>query len=155
MTTAGTRRVSLAALVCTKPGSRPWLIYRTHIDRGPRRERRKGFTIRHLSLQQPDPRDIAPDRSRGEGGGQGGEYDCAGAPYAGGRGAEFPLSVEPDVGEPDVVGQVLAAALAHHRDQAQSVLGGRGRHGTAFTHVAVEALALGVAGSCWAGPVKG
>ncbi|MBH1937564.1 transposase [Streptomyces sp. AV19] len=43
VTAAGTRRVSTAALICTKPGCRPRLIYRTLIDRGPRRGRRKGF----------------------------------------------------------------------------------------------------------------
>uniref|UniRef100_UPI003FD7995A IS630 family transposase n=1 Tax=Streptomyces luteireticuli TaxID=173858 RepID=UPI003FD7995A len=43
VTAAGTRRVSMAALVCTKPGQRPRLIYRTLVDRGPRRGRRKGF----------------------------------------------------------------------------------------------------------------
>ncbi|KPC61344.1 hypothetical protein ADL29_24860 [Streptomyces chattanoogensis] len=43
VTAAGTRRVSMAALVCTKPGCRPRLIYRTLVDRGPRRGRRKGF----------------------------------------------------------------------------------------------------------------
>jgi putative transposase len=44
VTAAGTKRVSLAALICTKPGHRARLIYRTHIDRGPRKDRRKGFT---------------------------------------------------------------------------------------------------------------
>jgi putative transposase len=44
VTAAGTRRVSLAALICTKAGRRPRLIYRTHVDRGPRHDRRKGFT---------------------------------------------------------------------------------------------------------------
>jgi putative transposase len=44
VTAAGTRRVSLAALVCAKPGRRPRLLYRTLTDRGPRRGRRKGFT---------------------------------------------------------------------------------------------------------------
>jgi hypothetical protein len=37
------RRVSLAALIATRPGSGPRLIYRTHIG-GRREERRKGFT---------------------------------------------------------------------------------------------------------------
>lgn len=44
VTAQGSRRVSLAALICTKPGHRPRLIYRTHADRGPRKDRRKGFT---------------------------------------------------------------------------------------------------------------
>ena len=35
-------RVSLAALIATRPGCRPRLIYRTH--RGRRGDRRKGFT---------------------------------------------------------------------------------------------------------------
>lgn len=44
VTAAGTKPVSLAALICTKPGSKPRLIYRAHVDRGPRQGRRKGFT---------------------------------------------------------------------------------------------------------------
>ncbi|WP_346268777.1 transposase [Streptomyces sp. So13.3] len=44
MTAAGSKRVSLAGLICTKPGHRARLVYRTHIDRGPRKDRRKGFT---------------------------------------------------------------------------------------------------------------
>jgi putative transposase len=44
VTTAGTKRVSMAALICTKAGRRPRLIYRIHLDRGPAKERRKGFT---------------------------------------------------------------------------------------------------------------
>ena len=43
MTAANSPRLSLAALLATKPGHRPRLIYRTH--RGRRRgDRRKGFT---------------------------------------------------------------------------------------------------------------
>lgn len=42
MTAANSPRLSLAALVATKPGSRPRLIYRTH--RGRRGGRRKGLT---------------------------------------------------------------------------------------------------------------
>lgn len=53
------------------------------------------------------------------------------ASYAGGQCAEFSLSVEADIGEPHVEGQVLAAAFAHHRGQAPGVLGGRGQCGTA------------------------
>jgi transposase len=44
VTAAGTRRVSLAALLCAKPGQRPRLIYRTLVDRGSGTRRRKGFT---------------------------------------------------------------------------------------------------------------
>jgi hypothetical protein len=42
VTAANSPRLSLAALVATKPGHRPRLIYRTH--RGRRGTRRKGFT---------------------------------------------------------------------------------------------------------------
>jgi DDE superfamily endonuclease len=42
LTGAHNSRVSLAALVCVKPGCRPQLIYRVHRDRG--KDRRKGFT---------------------------------------------------------------------------------------------------------------
>ncbi len=41
---AGTKRVSMAALICTKAGRRSRLIYRIHLDRGPAKGRRKGFT---------------------------------------------------------------------------------------------------------------
>ncbi|MDX2939309.1 hypothetical protein P1P92_44355 [Streptomyces ipomoeae] len=44
VTAAGTKRVSMAGLICTKPGHRPRLIYRIHLDRGPAKGRRKGFT---------------------------------------------------------------------------------------------------------------
>lgn len=44
VTAAGTKRVSMAALICTKPGRRSRLIYRIHLDRGPAKGRRKGFT---------------------------------------------------------------------------------------------------------------
>ncbi|MFG2123886.1 IS630 family transposase [Streptomyces sp. NPDC048710] len=44
VTAAGTKRVSMAALICLKPGHRPRLIYRIHLDRGPAKGRRKGFT---------------------------------------------------------------------------------------------------------------
>nr|WP_234357622.1 transposase [Streptomyces puniciscabiei] len=44
VTAAGTKRVSMAALICTKDGHRPRLTYRLHLDRGPARGRRKGFT---------------------------------------------------------------------------------------------------------------
>jgi DDE superfamily endonuclease len=46
VTAANSPRLSLAALLAIKPGSRPWLVYRTHRGRrgnGPR-SRRKGFT---------------------------------------------------------------------------------------------------------------
>ena len=42
MTGGHNTRVSLAALIATRPGCRPRLIYRTH--RGRRNDRRKGFT---------------------------------------------------------------------------------------------------------------
>ena len=42
VTAQNSPRLSLAALVATKPGSRPRLLYRTH--RGRRGGRRKGFT---------------------------------------------------------------------------------------------------------------
>ncbi len=44
VTAAGTKRVSMAALICIKAGRRPRLIYRIHLDRGPAKGRRKGFT---------------------------------------------------------------------------------------------------------------
>ncbi|MDH6222765.1 hypothetical protein M2283_010117 [Streptomyces pseudovenezuelae] len=44
VTAAGTKRVSMAALICTKAGHRSRLIYRIHLDRGPAKGRRKGFT---------------------------------------------------------------------------------------------------------------
>jgi transposase len=44
VTAANHPRLSLAALVATKPGHRPRLIYRTHSGRRQRTERRKGFT---------------------------------------------------------------------------------------------------------------
>jgi hypothetical protein len=43
--TGGTnKRVSLAALICIKPGCRPRLIYRVHHGHGHGKGRRKGFT---------------------------------------------------------------------------------------------------------------
>jgi putative transposase len=46
VTGASNKRVSLAALIATKPGHRPRLIYRVHTGRGRRHgnDRRKGFT---------------------------------------------------------------------------------------------------------------
>ena len=45
MTASNAPRLSVAALVATKPGQRPRLIYRTHRGRrGGREGRRKGFT---------------------------------------------------------------------------------------------------------------
>ena len=44
MTGSANKRVSLAALVCVKPGQRPRLIYRVHRDRNHGKDRRKGFT---------------------------------------------------------------------------------------------------------------
>jgi len=43
-TGSSNKRVSLAALICIKPGCRPRLIYRVHDGRGHGKERRKGFT---------------------------------------------------------------------------------------------------------------
>ncbi|WLQ53858.1 transposase (plasmid) [Streptomyces poriferorum] len=34
----------MTALICTKSGHQPRLIYRTHLDRGPAEGRRTGFT---------------------------------------------------------------------------------------------------------------
>jgi transposase len=44
VTAAGTKHVSMAALICTRSGQRTRLIYRIHLDRGPAKGRRKGFT---------------------------------------------------------------------------------------------------------------
>jgi transposase len=44
VTAQGTKRVSMAALICIKAGHRPRLIYRIHLDRGPAKGPRKGFT---------------------------------------------------------------------------------------------------------------
>ncbi|WP_456114830.1 IS630 family transposase [Streptomyces cyaneochromogenes] len=44
VTAHGTKRVSMAGLICTKVGHRPRLIYCIHLDRGPAKGRRKGFT---------------------------------------------------------------------------------------------------------------
>ena len=44
LTAPGTKRVSMAALICMKADHRPRLIYRIHLDRGSAKGRRKGFT---------------------------------------------------------------------------------------------------------------
>jgi hypothetical protein len=44
VTGAHNTRVSLAALVCVKPGCRPRLIYRVHRSRARGKDQRKGFT---------------------------------------------------------------------------------------------------------------
>jgi putative transposase len=44
VTGSSNKRVSLAALVCVKPGQRPRLIYRVHHGRRRGADRRKGFT---------------------------------------------------------------------------------------------------------------
>jgi hypothetical protein len=44
VTAIGSNRVSLAALVATRPGRRSRLIYRTHLGGGPGTGRRKGFS---------------------------------------------------------------------------------------------------------------
>lgn len=41
---AGTKRVSTAVLICTRPGCQARLIYRIHRDHGPAQGGRKGFT---------------------------------------------------------------------------------------------------------------
>jgi hypothetical protein len=45
VTAQGSKRVSIAALIATRPGAawRARLIYRTHLDHGSGRHRRKGF----------------------------------------------------------------------------------------------------------------
>jgi putative transposase len=43
VTAQGSKRVSLAALIATRPGNRARLIYRTRVDRGSGKQRRKGF----------------------------------------------------------------------------------------------------------------
>jgi hypothetical protein len=44
VTGAGSKRVSLAALIAVRPGQRPRLIYRVHTGRRQRSDPRKGFT---------------------------------------------------------------------------------------------------------------
>ena len=46
VTAQGSKRVSIAALIATRPGTagRAQLIYRTHLDRGSGKHRHKGFT---------------------------------------------------------------------------------------------------------------
>jgi hypothetical protein len=44
VTGGSNKRVSLAALICIKPGCRPRLIYRVHRGRGHGKDQRKGFT---------------------------------------------------------------------------------------------------------------
>jgi putative transposase len=46
VTAQGSKRVSIAALIATRPGAagRAQLIYRTHLDRGSGKHRHKGFT---------------------------------------------------------------------------------------------------------------
>ena len=44
MTAQGSKRVSVAALIAARPGERARLIYRTRLDRGSGKHRRKGFT---------------------------------------------------------------------------------------------------------------
>lgn len=48
VTAQGSKRVSLAALIATRPGTagRARVIYRTHLDRGSGKHRHKGFTER-------------------------------------------------------------------------------------------------------------
>jgi len=63
VTGGSNRRVSLAALLCVKPGQRPRLIYRVHHHaRRPRNDPRKGFTeagcARPLDAAHQQPRPI-------------------------------------------------------------------------------------------------
>jgi putative transposase len=44
VTGGSNKRVSLAALLCARPGQRPRLIYRVHAGRGHGKDQRKGFT---------------------------------------------------------------------------------------------------------------
>jgi transposase len=44
VTGGSNKRVSLAALICVKPGQRPRLIYRVHKSRHRGKDQRKGFT---------------------------------------------------------------------------------------------------------------
>jgi putative transposase len=44
VTAQGSKRVSVAAPIAARPGERARLIYRTHLDRGSGKHRRKGFT---------------------------------------------------------------------------------------------------------------
>ncbi|MFJ9752691.1 hypothetical protein ACIRVM_44025 [Streptomyces chartreusis] len=44
VTASDTKCVSMAALICTKADHRSRLIYRIHLNRGPAKGRRKGFT---------------------------------------------------------------------------------------------------------------
>jgi len=43
VTARGSKRLSVAALIATRPGDRPRLIYRIYLDRGSGKNRRKGF----------------------------------------------------------------------------------------------------------------
>ncbi|MFE7795060.1 transposase [Streptomyces sp. NPDC057460] len=56
VTAAGTKRVSMAALICTGAGHRPRLIYRIHLDRGPTRGPRKGFAETDHARMSAAPR---------------------------------------------------------------------------------------------------
>ena len=44
VTGGSNKRISLAALLCIKPGHRPRLIYRVHKSRRRGNDQRKGFT---------------------------------------------------------------------------------------------------------------
>jgi hypothetical protein len=52
VTGGSNKRVSLAALICIKPGCRPRLIYRVHHGRGHGKDRRKGL---HRDGLRPAP----------------------------------------------------------------------------------------------------
>ena len=51
VTAVGAKRVSVAALIAARPGAagRARLIYRTHLDRGHGKDRRKGFKETHYA----------------------------------------------------------------------------------------------------------
>ena len=56
VTAAGNKRVSVAALIAARPGAagRARLIYRTHLDRGSGKHRRKSFAeTDYARLRQP------------------------------------------------------------------------------------------------------
>jgi putative transposase len=63
VTGGSNKRVSLAALICIKPGCRPRLIYRVHHGPEHGKDRRKGFTETDYA-RLPAPRtSSSPDRS--------------------------------------------------------------------------------------------
>ncbi len=63
MTGGSNKRVSLAALLCIKPGRRPRLIYRVHNNRRRRKDQRKGFTETDYARLPAPPISSSPARS--------------------------------------------------------------------------------------------